>query len=868
MPTWRLDKASFIEDVLHPAHEGWHPADNLFRVYQLSVDDAMIVIAEALDGVKRHLASVKGFSRGRDILIEQHAEAERCLRDESSRRHHRDKVQARRNDLIREMKRLLGGAPAVPLTRLRQEVLRSRYQHSMTELLDAVRTAGGDALNPEALPSIPEPVGWRDVLGQLARLKHLPTGMRHSLWMYLSSTPGLHGLSTTVQDLGTRRTALRTTRDTACTAEENLIKFLERHVSAGTLRQTLQFESLDWLRTESTYGWSALLAAAGALRDRSAALGLPPAARDLAYAVWCAQRHPTDTGHMEWMDEVESCLAERNLKRAHAVLSSRSELPHSWQERLQQLAEQIEQVRARFATARRLADDDREAAAACYRELLKESNDPDIAAALEACHPEPPPVAHATVNGNDVVVSWSPSPAQSGRITYRVVRGHGRYPAGPSDGDIVADDVVHTRAPDHRPPVGIPLFYAVFTLRDGNPSTKPCCARSRPLLPELDDLVVIPDPRGVRFRWTLPTGAVGVDITRRRSDPVEPETALTETSYSMLLDAIAVPGVEYDYHLRVRYVDHTGATTHSPGVMVTARRQETPVVVNDLAVGTEGDELTLRWTPPPAGWVEIRVVADAPVPSGVLQAADLDRARLLSVQGDPSAGRATANPPPNLLTYWLVPVTVLGSLAAHGTPVRVESPPVPVRNLRADVLGSEVQLTWEWPDAVNQAVVVWRRETCPTGVDDPQASRRPLTRAAYASQGCYVAGLRGRCWFGVVTSATGGGRQWHSALRLTEVMINKEVRYAVRQPRWTRGKRLIEVSWDEPEPLPPLKVVVKNGTRPRDVTDGMVLEALPGAPSPYTTTVTLPTEMDRPHIIVFSDDPGIVVIPASSNPPR
>lgn len=868
MSRWRFDKEAFARDVLRPVHEGWNPRENLFRVYQLAPDtDDKIVIVEALDSIKRYLASVKAFARGRDILIEQHMEAERCLRNESSRRQHREEVQKRRNVLIQEMKRLLGAAPAVPEARLQQEVLRSRYTHSFSEFLDAVRIAGGDVLDPMELPSVPEPVGWRNILGQLARLKHLPTGRRRSVWVYLSSTAGLRGFSTTAQDLKIRRTALRTTRDTARTAEENLIKFLQSHVNEGTLRQILQFELLDSLRTESTYGWSELLTAANALCDRSAALGLTLAGRDLAYAVWCEQRHPADIGHMEWLNEVESCLAQRNLKQAYALLSSRQDLPPAWQERLQQLADQIEQIKVRFATARRLADNDREEAAACYRELLKEWNDPDIAAALAACHPEPPPIAHATVKGSEIIVSWSPSAARSGRITYRVVRGRGRYPAGPSDGEIVADDVVHTRAPDHRPPVGAQLFYAVFTLRDGNPSIEPCRTSSRPLLPELEDLIVVPDPRGLRFRWTLPAGATGVDITRRRCDLADPKTALTGTS-SMLLDVTAVPGVEYNYCFRVRYRSHAGTAVHSSGVTMTACRPETPVGVSDLSVDREGDELALRWTPPPAGWIEVRVVIDGLVENGVFLAADLDDATLLSIKGDPSAGVATAKPPCDLRTYWLVPVTVLGSLVAYGTPVWVESPPMPVRNLRAHVLGSEVQLTWEWPDGVNEVLVVWRSGTFPTGVDDLQASRQVLTRAAYASQGCYVAGLRGQHWFAVATSATGGGRHWYSALRITEALINKEVRYVVREHRWMRGKRSVKVSWDEPELLPPLRIVAKNGTRPRRPSDGVVLEALPRAPSPYTTTVTLPPGMDRPHINVFSDDPGIVVAPAVLNQSR
>jgi hypothetical protein len=871
---WTLDKEALTSHVVQAVQRGWNPGENLFRVYQLAPDvEDEDLIRTALEGVRQALVMGKGFDQSRSLLIERHPDAARLMLDPTARRRHRDEVRARHQELVAELRNLLGGGPALPRAQLQQSVELSRFRHSLPEAIEAVRRAGGDEREPLDLPPAAErPTDWQQIVTLLPSVRAVPDQARQPLWAYLAL---LHGVRTTEQDLAERRLKLRTSRDSSRTAEENLIKILQRHLDAGSLRGLLAHEAIDTVRSAASYGWSAARAAAEQVRPLLLPLGVGLGPDDLAYAVWCQVKFSANAGSA-WMTEAENLLSAGDLRAALALLEARPGLPAAWERKRVELTARIQQLSQEIDAVRRLERDEPEQAARRYQALLAESSDQRLRDGLARCRPAAPAVVRAEFSAGDVVISWSPSTAEVGRISYRVVRGRDRFPLDPSDGEVVGDPGTGTRVVDRGPPVATDLLYAVFTLRDDSCASPGRTARLPARLPDVDQLAVVADVRGARLRWRTPPGAAGVVISRgpvigdpRSSDATWPDTFVEQSSF---LDGEAEPGSEHVYYLRVRYGDSATGARYSPGVSIRAGRHRIPAAVEDLEVTSAGDELRLRWSPPPAGRVDILLVTESePLPRGMVPANEQDRRQALELQGDPAAGHAGAVHPRHLRGYWLVPTTVLGSLAAVGAGVRVDGVLASVGDLRATVRGTQTQLTWEWPQSAAQVVVLWRAGARPEGPGDPAARQQVISRSAYAAQGCRITGLQGHYCFAVATTSTSSGRIRYGGWQFTDALITGEARFTIRTRWWMPRWRRVTVFWDAAEPLPPVQIRVKDGIRPRAAGDGNLLARLPSARSLQSIALRLPSEIRHPHINVFSDDPAVVVVPASPTavgPPR
>jgi len=233
--------------------------------------------------------------------------------------------------------------------------------------------------------------------------------------------------------------------------------------------------------------------------------------------------------------------------------------------------------------------------------------------------------------------------------------------------------------------------------------------------------------------------------------------------------------------------------------------------------------------------------------------------------GSPAAGRVRVTLPARVRTGWLVPVTVLGPLAAPGAAARVDRALPGVRRLRAEHLGRVVRLSWEWPQEVHEVLLLHRPGSPPTGADDTAATRRLVTRSGYDSDGVRVEDVDADHWFAVVPTTTERGRRSYGAIRTVHVAGRREATYAIHRRGWFgRLDRVVDVTWDHPDPLPELQIVVRDNLRPRRPGDGRTIARVEAGPAPRRVELRLPTDVDHPFLNVFSADPSVVVVPASA----
>ena len=844
MSEWHFDSAQFVDEVLKPVQDGWRPDEDLFRVYLLPPDVTDVdVVRAALAGIKRQLGNRQygGFKRACAQLGALHETATKTLTDPAKSAAHQAVVAARARKLSASLRQSLHGAPGLPEQRVKALVRGSGGALTRTSVLAALAEIGARQLDPVALPATPEPRQWSDTLHLLGRLDH------DSLWDYLGAT--LNGTRTGTRDLEARRSKLRVSRDAETTAEQTLLKRIQQWLESGDLVAVLRHELLSGLMTQVPYGYAEVAAAAEAVAERLVALGLPADPGSTAYAAWC---HVTSAESTEpaWHDDYRAAVRDLRLRHALAVVDGQPGLSDEWRERRAELAAQLAGLDAEIARCRELERRDVEAAVAGYHRVREQLSDHDVDVAIERCAPAAPPSATAVVRDDQVVVSWRPSDARAGRIGYRVTRGT----------KLICDDTRGLEAVDDDPPGGTPLSYDVRTTRDGNPSTRQARTAAVTVLRDVLDLVLRGEPDRITGRWRLPAGASGA-VVRRDGSPVPGVRSAT------FEDADVRAGRAYDYIVTATYRLADGTTVESDGVHASARRQETPDSVTDLTAEAEGDELVVRWTAPALGDVEILELRKN-VTAPVQEVVPVSKARAYGVPVRSSSGagrnwlRAESDVPARGRT--LLPVTVLGDLAAIGTPCAVDVRHAAVRSLRVHRFGPTVRLTWEWPSGATSARVVWRTRTKPTGAADPDASKLDVTRVTYDSRGVSITAPAGDHWFGVCTSLVDGGTRTFGPLVFDRGAAPVEVRYSIERVWLRRTRRILVVNGEPGTAVPSIVVVAKSGLRPLDAGDGRELLAAEAGVAPVRVEFAVPPDLRRPvHVRAFSRDEGVHLVAAS-----
>ncbi|MGK3206606.1 hypothetical protein [Amycolatopsis sp. MEPSY49] len=845
MSGWQFDSSRFVDEVLKPVQNGWRPDEDLFRVYLLPPDvtDAAVVRA-ALAGVKGQLGNRQygGFKRACTQLKALHESATTTLTEPAKLAAHRAEVSARTRKLGASLRQRLHGAPGLPEQRVESLVRESAGALTRTSVLAALAEIGARQLEPVALPPTPEPRQWPETLHLLVQLDHV------SLWDYLAGT--LSGTRTTKEDLEKRRSALRVSRDAASAAEQTLVKRIQQWLDNDELIAVLRHEVLSGLAAQVPYGYSEVAAATGAVADRLAAVRLPADQDSTAYAAWCRFTSTAST-EPAWHDDYRAAVRDLRLRHALAVLDGQPGLPDDWRERRVGLAAQLAGLDAEIARCEELERHDVEAAVAGYHRIREQLSDHDVDVAIERCAPAAPPSATAVVRDGRVVVTWRPSDARAGRIGYRVTRGS----------TVICDETRDLEVVDDDPPGGTPLRYEVRTTRDGTPSTGQARTAAVTVLRDVLDLVLRGEPDRITGRWRLPAGAVGAAVRRDGS-------VVRDVRSSTFADAAVRAGRAYDYVVKATYRLADGTIVESEGVHASARCQEIPDAVTDLAAEADGDELVVRWTTPALGDVEILELGrNVSPPAQEVVPVSKARAYGVPVRGASGTGRdwLRAEFDASARRRKLVPVTVLGDLAAIGTSCVVDVRHGTVRSMRATRFGPTVRLTWEWPAGATSARVVWRTGKKPTGPTDPDAAKLDVTRVTYDSRGVSITAPAGDHWFGVCTSLVDGEARSFGPLVFEQASTPVSIRYSIERV-WSfrRTRRILVVDGEPGTAVPPIVVVAKQGLRPREAGDGLELLATEAGVAPVRVEFTVPPDLRRPvHLRAFSRDGSVQLVAAS-----
>lgn len=829
MGEWAFDASRYVEDVVKPVQRGWPPTGNLFRVYQLRTTAGQSEVDTALVEVPRcwGRSELRAYVTGCARLRACHDGAAALLSDGGRRAEHRAAVDADLRALAEVVRHRLHGAPWMPAAAVDDLVRASAHRWTRADVRAALALAGADEREPVELLTAAVPGQWKQLRECLADLKD------PSLWHYLVYTPGLAGADTTVVETEAVRCILRVSRNRAATAETTVLALIRRWLAEpGGLAAVLRHELVTEMAGEALRGYGAVLERARADLERNAAARLPTDPDVLAYAVWCAAAG----GRPRWLTDYDDAVAERRLTEALALLDTHP-LPVEWTGVRDRLRATVDRLTEELARARELEGGAVEEAAARYYAVGRELSTPAVTAGLLRCRAAAPAEVTARVDGYRVQVCWTASPSTAGRIGYRVTRG----------ATVVVADTTECAVTD-TPPVATPVVYTVTTTRDGIPGG----AAESPevaVLPDVTGLVLRQSMGVVEGTWRLPPEASGVRVAR--IGPAGASVLTTGERRESFADRHVEPDTCYTYWVWAGYL-----AAYSPGVTAWVESAHPAWPVTDLCAEINESTVELSWTLPVRGHVELRVLRRGAVaPVGVVPVAEVARLGRLVGFADVSPVRIDlaelAGEPV------VVPVTILGELAAVGDPVTVETPLPPVAGLRAEQCGPQVWLSWEWPAGACDARVLWRGGAEPSGSGDPEAAWFDVSRLACLSRGVRVP-VAGPGEYGFGVRVLDGDRA--GPLRTVRLLVRPEVTYTVHKVRWGRyGTHVVAVHGAGP--LPEIAVVARAGTRPLALDDGEELLRLPGgAANAVRGRLSVPGRLTRPvHLRAFALDDGVLL---------
>lgn len=873
MPEWSLDEGRFREEVFQPLDGGWNPQENLFRCYQLPVDTNDVdLIDKALDGVSRHIKrnAIGGPYVGvANTLLEVHKDAVKTLRDRGERAQHRQHVLTSRKTLQDALRTEVAGAREIPPAAAAAMAARRARRCARREVEEALAGLGCRIRKPVELPLATLPSDWRKI--------------KDGLWFLRFSTLGGYlrerfpaGASVGRDDLTRRREELdKKASGDALTAETKILVAVQRWLSKGDLHNVLRAEALQELAAEAAMDADSVEVAlrAPAMTRYLADLRLPEP-DDLAYALLCQARYPA-AAQSTWQSVYQEARASRDLRTAYDVLAAQQSLPPDLVTARDELKAQVGEVDRMLAQARVLESRDVEAAAELYVQAARLCSDREAEAALRRCRPAEPTRALAQADGEQVHVEWDPSAARVGDITYRVVRQVRGSAAG--DGSVIAASTPSLAVTDSAAPAGVPVSYAVWTLRNDEPSVRATTTASVVVLRAVQDLELLPGDGVVEVRWRLPAGASGARVVRSDDDSTRrPSAEATTTSRhdgSGFRDATVRTGVTYRYQVEAEYRLPDGRMQHATGIVGTVRPQEPPRPVHDLALQMSEDSVVLSWTPPPRGEIQLRLLDAAPEvrTDALLTLPAAQRLGMpLQVLGPSGPGTLRAAVPADGRRHWLLPLTIVENVAAVGNPVEYDSRLPVITDLRAERLGSQVRLTWRWPPRAVEARVSTKVGGPPTGPDDPDVTSWRVTHAKYEQVGCHAAVPSDDCWFSVCVTAFTDGVRVFGSMTTVRMSALLEARYEVTRVgrlRYRNHRRLSVTSTSGQ--LPAVRVVARVTLPPLEPDDGIEVARFP-APGSGATSLTgefvLPTK-DRPlYLRAFplnSAAGRIVLVPAN-----
>ena len=352
-----------------------------------------------------------------------------------------------------------------------------------------------------------------------------------------------------------------------------------------------------------------------------------------------------------------------------------------------------------------------------------------------------PPLAPSGLRarrGNKIVsLTWNQSDSKN--VSYTIVRKYASRPISSSDGEKLAT-VSSTTYDDTKIQVGIPIYYGVYTNREGVLSTTAANLKTPVfLIGEVSNAVAQAKNQEAHISWQPPDNVSVIQIYRSTKPLDNPKQgkSLEVIGKSQLADRNLENGQKYYYTIYSVFQDYNGNLVTSSGVTVEAIPVDPPKPIDKLTIEVISTsptrKLKLSWEPSNKGDGVILESDRHPdfysniLPQGALS----EYGKIL--EGNKQSVTTTIQ---TTGIVYFTPVLLFQKTAYLGKTVEYVNVD-DVTNLKVQKQKKLLQLYWDWPQNCKKAVITYSYDDFPVSDRDSGATSIDITKAQYELRGHY-----------------------------------------------------------------------------------------------------------------------------------
>lgn len=465
----------------------------------------------------------------------------------------------------------------------------------------------------------------------------------------------------------------------------------------------------------------------------------------------------------------------------------------------------------------------------------------DCKPAKEALAKTPPAPASDLMPrvGNKIVsLTWTASTSKN--VNYTIVRKYQARSISSSDGEQLAT-ISGNAYDDTKLAVGLPVFYTVYTNREGVLATSAAELQMPVILVgDVTNVVARAADGQVSLGWQPPENVSEIQVYRATQHLNNPKSGdrVEVIGKTQAVDRNLENGRKYYYTIYCLFKDHTGKFVNSEGVSVEAVPEEPPARISELKIEVirtaPARELKLSWKPPRKG--DVAVLLSSPDPG--LSSEDVKPQGALSEYGKLLTGtkedvKVTVQ---DKGVVYFTPVVLLQQTAYVGKTIEYANVD-DVSNLKVQKQKTELQIRWDWPSGCEKVILSYGHQGFPSSYNDNSAVHVEVTKAQYNHRGYYPLKSTFEKDYCIVAHAVlkKDGQEFVasglSELARVRVSLSSAIalRYQIVRKRalFGKGKLILAIETTSSGQLPELVLVCKLGSIPLKKTDGEVALTIP-----------------------------------------
>lgn len=472
---------------------------------------------------------------------------------------------------------------------------------------------------------------------------------------------------------------------------------------------------------------------------------------------------------------------------------------------------------------------------------------------LNQLPPEAPAKVDGSVQAESIILSWPPSSSE-GEIKYRIIRKEGTAPTHTQDGVIVGETGA-TSFTDKDAEAGKQYFYGIITKRFAAAAKK--ITQSQPVMRmlEVENLMAKPENGTIKLTWKAPI-KTKIEVWKKengvplkRGDGVK----LTGVKVNEVTDQDVSGEKQYGYLVICQYEDASGKFILSNGVSVLTMAMNIEPIVN-LQVKYQHQKALIKRNETIEGE---QLIFASSTPFTGLKAGDFylhDQLRnemngkmQHSLNNSDWTELAMTNSQP----LYALPVTKHGQATVIGQQKVLKYIPDVSNISGASDQKGDLYLKWNWPQDVEQVVVVYSEKEYSTDPKDAEAVQRHCSKVSYeAFNGYKIENIKSYKHLFITiyvgeeingqTIYSEGARYFYTTAKPIEIQYRLDFKGLLKK------KKVISVKSSDPSVASPELLLVKQqGRQPLSKDDGTEIFVVPQGTDLAKYEIDLSAHIDR-----------------------